>query len=68
MLEAHRARPLLSITEASARTGLSFPTVATAMDALVALGVVRELTGKRRRRVFVYSEFLDVLSEGTVND
>lgn len=67
VLEVHRARPLLSIREASARTGLSFPTVSAAMEALVGLGVVRELTGKERRRVFVYSEFLAVLSEGTVN-
>ncbi|OGL00745.1 MAG: hypothetical protein A3E31_14700 [Candidatus Rokubacteria bacterium RIFCSPHIGHO2_12_FULL_73_22] len=35
-------------------TGLSFPAVSSAMDVLVELGIARELTGKRRNRLFVY--------------
>jgi len=35
------------------------------MELLVELGIARELTGKRRNRLFVYDRYLTVLSEGT---
>ncbi len=35
------------------------------MDLLVQLGIARELTGKRRNRLFVYDRYLAILSEGT---
>ena len=35
------------------------------MDLLVELGVARELTGRRRNRLFVYDRYLDILNEGT---
>ena len=31
---------------------------------LVAAGIARELTGKRRNRVFVYDAYLSILNEG----
>ena len=31
---------------------------------LAGSGIVRELTGQRRNRVFVYGAYLDILSEG----
>lgn len=57
-------RPLTSINQVSKRTGLSFPTAAKAMEALIALGIVREVTGQRRNRVFAYEQYLNILSEG----
>lgn len=63
--EALKARPLTTLQDVSDRTGLSFPTASTAMDLLVDLGIARELTGKRRNRVFCYEEYLKVLGEGT---
>jgi Fe2+ or Zn2+ uptake regulation protein len=44
---------------------LSFPTVARAIEALEKLGIVREITGRKRERVFAYQAYLDVLNEGT---
>jgi hypothetical protein len=35
------------------------------MESLVEMGLVRELTGKKRNRVFIYDEYLAALSEGT---
>jgi len=49
--EALKARPLRSITDRAATTGLSFPAAAAAVDALVELGVAREFTGRRRDRL-----------------
>ena len=34
---------------------------------LTELSIAREVTGKRRNRVFVYSDYLAVLNEGTEN-
>lgn len=47
------------------RTGLSFPAVSDALLLLADLGIARELTGKKRNRVFGYTGYLDILSEGT---
>jgi Fe2+ or Zn2+ uptake regulation protein len=44
---------------------LSLPTVYTVLEGLATLGIVRELTGRERRRVFSYQRYLAVLSEGT---
>ena len=63
--DALKARPILSMSEARKRTGLSFPAVSSAMELLVELGVARETTGKRRGRIFVYHRYLTILNEGT---
>lgn len=64
-LEAFKARPILSLPAICSATGLSFPAASSAVDLLSELGVARELTGKRRNRLFVYSQYLSILSEGT---
>jgi Fic family protein len=63
--DALKARPISSMSEVSKRTGLSFPAASSGMGELADLGIVRELTGKRRNRVFVYQQYLSVLNEGT---
>ena len=63
--ESLKGRPIQSIASVSQSTGLSFPAVSSAMEALGALGIVREITGKRRDRLFVYESYLQILSEGT---
>ncbi len=63
--EALRARPILSMPEVVRRTKLSFPAASSAMQLLAELGIARELTGKRRNRLFVYDPYLAILSEGT---
>ncbi len=63
--EALKARPILSITEVCRKTGLSFPAVSSAVGLLADLKIARELTGKRRNRLFVYQRYLAILNEGT---
>lgn len=41
------------------------PTVNAALADLERLGIVEEVTGKRRGRVFAYKGYLAILSEGT---
>jgi Fic family protein len=65
VFDALKTRPVSSVRQLTRRSGLTFPTANAAMDALVSLGIAREMTGKRRNRVFVYGAYLDVLNEGT---
>jgi Fic family protein len=58
-------RPLTTMTDLCRRTGLSFPTAARSVDRLATLGIVRELTGGKRNRVFAYDRYLALLNEGT---
>ena len=63
--DALKSQPILSLPAARRRTGLSFQAVASAMDLLITHGIAREITGKRRGRLFVYDQYLSVLNEGT---
>ena len=63
--EALKARPILSLPAICDATGLSFPAASSGMDLLAGLGIARELTGKRRNRLFVYDRYLAILNEGT---
>jgi len=56
---------MASVQNLCSRTGLSFPAVGAALELLVDLGIARELTGRRRNRVFAYDRYLAMLSEGT---
>lgn len=58
-------RPLVTLNQVCERTMLSFPAVARAMENLQKLDIVHEITGQRRNRVFAYSRYLEILSEGT---
>ena len=57
--------PIQTVNSAKARTGLSAPTVTAVMKSLESAGIVRELTGKQRYRVFGYDQYLKILNEGT---
>ncbi|MDE0428206.1 MAG: Fic family protein [Caldilineaceae bacterium] len=63
--EALKARPILPLSEVCKRTTLAFPTATRAMELLVEKGIAREITGKRRDRLFVYDKYLAILDEGT---
>lgn len=61
-LEEH---PVTSLSRIANATGLSVPTVTAALNALVKLGIVTELTGQRRHRLYGYKEYINALNEGT---
>jgi Fic family protein len=64
VFDALRRRPLATINDIAARTGIAFPTAARAIEALQRLGIVREITGRKRERVFAYAAYLAILNEG----
>jgi len=63
--EYMQKKPLVGIGAVADELKLSIPTVTVALDHLVRLGIAEEVTGKRRARVFGYSRYLKILSEGT---
>jgi Fic family protein len=63
--EALQARPVTTLSQISAKTGLSFPAATAGMGVLVELGIARELTGRKRDRVFAYDRYLATVQEGT---
>ncbi len=65
VFDAFRDRPLATLNALTLRTGASYPTVARAVEALENLGIVREITGRKRERVFAYTQYLAILNEGT---
>ncbi len=58
-------KPIIAIPDAARETGMSAPTVAKSIQHLRDLGLLREITGKQRGRMFVYSDYLSILSQGT---
>jgi Fic family protein len=62
--QALKERPITSLLEVSRRAGVSFPAASSGMKTLIDLGIARELTGKRRNRMFGYDRYLAILNEG----
>ncbi|RME74538.1 MAG: Fic family protein, partial [Planctomycetota bacterium] len=63
--QALKERPVTSLPEVARRTGLSYPAASSGMAVLERLGIAREITGRRRDRLFSYTKYLAILSEGT---
>jgi len=58
-------RSILNVAELCKKTGLSFPSVGKGINTLLQLGIIGEITGKKRNRIYVYKEYLDILNKGT---
>ncbi len=54
-----------TISRLSQETALFLSTVTAALGRLGETGLVTELTGRRRNRVFSYPHYLEILAEGT---
>lgn len=63
--EYMQRKPIANIAAAAKALKLSIPTVTVALNHLVRLGIVEEVTGKRRDRLFTYSRYFNIVSEGT---
>lgn len=67
VLQVHdlmRTHPFLTAIAAAEKTALTMPTVNAALAQLQSLEIIREVTGRKRGRVFAYTAYLDILSEG----
>jgi len=57
--------PIVAIPTTAKKIGISAPTVAKSLSHMIELGILREVTGRERHRLFVYDEYLTILNEGT---
>lgn len=64
--ELLQRRPMLSAATAAKKLSLSPPTVRASLRSLEEAGIVRELSGKRRDRVFGYRRYLDLIASDTI--
>lgn len=58
-------KPITSAPRAAKKLGLTEPTIRASLAHLQKLGIVKEMTGRQRNRLFVYRRYLDILDEGT---
>lgn len=58
-------KPYLSLTKAAKELDISVPTITNTVAKLEEIGVVKELTGQARNRLFAYTNYLDILAAGT---
>lgn len=65
VLQVAQRKVVFSVPDAVRELKLSAPTVRKAVEGLEGLGILREVTGKVRNRLWLYDEYLKILSEGT---
>jgi Fic family protein len=67
-LRVHRAlmgRPITASNWLVKETGITPATVNKSLEHLERLGIVRELTSRKRNRLFSYSGYVDIINQGT---
>ena len=60
-----QVNPLFSIRNAAREAKVSFPTASAAVIRMTEAGILRESSGKRRDRLFLYERYLDLLNQGS---
>ena len=64
LLQALYRRPLIDIPEARELLGVTYQAANNLVTRLEAMGVLEEVTGQTRHRVYRYSEYTDLFAEG----
>ncbi|HCE43835.1 MAG TPA: cell filamentation protein Fic [Lentisphaeria bacterium] len=65
VLDVLARTPIVTVSQASKETGIVESSVSNVLRAMMEQGLVKELTGQKRNRLFCYDRYLKVLSEGT---
>ncbi len=56
---------MVTVSAAAKAIGISPPTIRISLEHLMQLGLVREITGNRSRRAFLYEPFWQILEQDT---
>ena len=64
LLDHLPSNPVVTVSNACKLLGLTAPPTRKAMALLEQIGVLREITGRRRDRVYAYHDYLQVLMDG----
>lgn len=63
LLELLAEQPIMTIKYATAKLGATSTTIGGLLDQMASLGIVTEITGRQRNRVYRYSPFLNILAD-----
>jgi hypothetical protein len=65
LFERLLVQPVVSLKAATSSLSTTKPTAKCAIDLLLQTGILKEITGRRRGRVYAYQDFLDILGGET---
>jgi Fic family protein len=63
VLESLYERPIVSVADIRALLGSTYPAASNVVNRLASLGILREITGYRRNRLFRYESYIQLFSE-----
>lgn len=63
VLEHLYERPIVSVSDIQNLLGTTYPAASNVVNRLATLGIVREITGYRRNRLFRYESYIQLFSE-----
>lgn len=58
-------QPLLNANTIQKQTNLSTATIHSSLVNLTKLGIIKEISHKKRNKIFIYEKYIDILNEGT---
>lgn len=65
ILKHFQIHPLSNTNTITKASGMSLPSVLRNLKHLEGAGIVKEITGKERNKIFAYEKYIKILSEGT---
>ncbi len=66
VFEHFKLRPLNSVPSITKRLKMTAPTARASVNHLVKLGILKEISGKQRDKMFSYKAYMDILNEETL--
>ena len=64
VLEHMKQLPLVNIPLLARELKMTAPTARKALETMVKIGILKEITGKKRDKMYAYHTYLDILEEG----
>ena len=61
--QALQKRPISTLRSIATESGLSIPAVTNGMFALKQIGIAREITNRKRNRIYSYDQYISILNE-----
>ena len=63
--QVFQGRPIANISFLSKMTKMSAPSIAAALEVLQKTCIIKEVTGRKRKRLYAYRGYLDLMAKGT---
>jgi Fic family protein len=64
VLDYLKKLPQVSVSLLSQELGMTAPTARSSLNRMVDLGIVEEVSGKKRDKIYVYRKYINILEEG----